>query len=336
MHVRREPESSDAQSRQTARSQRSARAKSKRAPHRKLSLRTRIRNDRSRLIMVIPMLVLFLLFTYLPILGNIVAFLDYSPYSGFFGSAFVGFDNFVRVLADSGFWRAVSNTVVITVVQLVFYFPLPIILAIVLNSVLNERVRTIIQSIVYLPHFFSWVIVVTIFQQIFGGAGIINQILRANGAEPIEIMTNPDVFLALLTSQTIWKDAGWGIVLFLAALAAINSSLYEAAAVDGASRWRRLWHITLPGIRSTIVLLLILRLGDALTVGFEQMLLQRDAVGVATAEVLDTFVYYEGVQYGDWSFAAAAGLIKGIVSLVLVLGANKIAHIFGEDGIYRR
>lgn len=286
--------------------------------------------------MVIPMLVLFLLFTYLPILGNIVAFLDYSPYSGFFGSAFVGFDNFVRVLADSGFWRAVSNTVVITVVQLVFYFPLPIILAIVLNSVLNERVRTIIQSIVYLPHFFSWVIVVTIFQQIFGGAGIINQILRANGAEPIEIMTNPDVFLALLTSQTIWKDAGWGIVLFLAALAAINSSLYEAAAVDGASRWRRLWHITLPGIRSTIVLLLILRLGDALTVGFEQMLLQRDAVGVATAEVLDTFVYYEGVQYGDWSFAAAAGLIKGIVSLVLVLGANKIAHIFGEDGIYRR
>nr|WP_306387812.1 ABC transporter permease subunit [Microbacterium sp. MPKO10] len=301
-----------------------------------MSLRTRIRNDRSRLIMVIPMLVLFLLFTYLPILGNIVAFLDYSPYSGFFGSAFVGFDNFVRVLADSGFWRAVSNTVVITVVQLVFYFPLPIILAIVLNSVLNERVRTIIQSIVYLPHFFSWVIVVTIFQQIFGGAGIINQILRANGAEPIEIMTNPDVFLALLTSQTIWKDAGWGIVLFLAALAAINSSLYEAAAVDGASRWRRLWHITLPGIRSTIVLLLILRLGDALTVGFEQMLLQRDAVGVATAEVLDTFVYYEGVQYGDWSFAAAAGLIKGIVSLVLVLGANKIAHIFGEDGIYRR
>ena len=201
---------------------------------------------------------------------------------------------------------------------------------------LTPWIRTTIQSIVYLPHFFSWVLVVTIFQQILGGAGLINRLLRANGMEPIEIMTNPDTFLLLVTSQAVWKDAGWGMIIFLAALSTIDPSQYEAAAVDGAGKWRRMWSITLPAIRPTIILLLILRLGDALTVGFEQLILQRGAVGPGAAEVLDTYVYYQGVIGGDWSYAAAAGLIKGVVSLLLVLGANKLAHAFGEAGVYRR
>ncbi|WP_345712379.1 ABC transporter permease subunit, partial [Kineococcus glutinatus] len=209
-------------------------------------------------------------------------------------------------------------------------------LALLLNSVLSKRVRVTVQSIVYLPHFFSWVLVVSIFQQILGGAGLLNHLLRSAGFEPVDIVTNPDAFLFLVTAQAVWKDAGWGIIVFLAALAAVDPALYEAAAMDGANRWRRMWHITLPALRSVIVLLLILRLGDALTVGFEQLILQRDAVGQDVAEVLDTFVYYRGVRNGDWSYAAAAGLVKGLVSLVLVLAANKVAHLFGEQGVYSR
>jgi putative aldouronate transport system permease protein len=171
---------------------------------------------------------------------------------------------------------------------------------------------------------------------VLGGAGLLNQFLRSQGWEPIDIMTNPDTFIALLTLESVWKDAGWGMVVFLAALSTVDRSQYEAAAVDGANRWRRMWHVTLPALRPVIILLLILRLGDALSVGFEQLILQREAVGADAAEVLDTFVYHTGVLNGDWSYAAAVGLMKGLVSLVLVIGANKIAHVFGESGVYKR
>ncbi|MBT0992687.1 ABC transporter permease subunit [Cellulomonas sp. DKR-3] len=306
-------------------------------PVRKLSWTTKLKRDRSLLLMTVPAVALLAVFAYVPMLGNIIAWQSYSPYQGFLHSPFVGWDNFERVFNNPAFLHAVENTLTITVFQLVFFFPVPIFLALLLNSVISPRIRTTIQSIVYLPHFFSWVLVVTIFQQIFGGAGLINQTLRSNGLDgSVDLMTNPDTFLVLITSQAIWKDAGWGIIIFLAALSTVSPELYEASVVDGANRWRRMWHVTLPALRPVIVLLLILRLGDALTVGFEQLILQRDAVGADVSEVIDTYVYYQGVIYGDWSFAAAAGLVKGVVSLALVLGANKLAHVFGESGVYKR
>jgi len=302
----------------------------------KANLKLRFARDRSLVFMVLPAVVLLGIFAYIPMLGNVVAFQDYSPYVGIPESPWVGLENFARVFADGDFWLAVKNTLTITAFQLLFFFPIPIALAMLLNSLVNPGLRAVIQSVVYLPHFFSWVLVVSVFQQIFGGAGLLNQALRANGWQPVDIMTNPDTFLFLLTSQAVWKDAGWGIIVFLAALSAIDPAQYEAAAVDGAGRWKRIWHVTLPGLRSVIVLLLILRLGDSLTVGFEQMILQRDAVGAQASEVLDTFVYFTGVQNGDWSYAAAAGLVKGVVSLALILAANKIAHVFGESGVYSK
>ena len=196
--------------------------------------------------------------------------------------------------------------------------------------------RNFIQSVVYLPHFFSWVLAITIFQQMLGGAGALNHFLRNNDIGTWDVMTNPDTFALLVSAQVIWKEAGWGIIVFLAALAAINTDLYEAAAADGAGRWRRLWHITLPGLRGVIVLMLVLRLGNALTVGFEQFLIQRDAVGYDTADVLDTFSFYYGIATGDYSYGAAAGLFKSVISLLLIWGANKLAHAFGEDGLYRK
>lgn len=305
-------------------------------PRRKISWTTRMRRDRSLLIMVAPAVLLLAVFAYVPMAGNVVAWQDYSPYVGIRDSPFVGWANFVRVFTNPLFLDSVANTLIITAFQLVFFFPVPIVLALLLNSVLTPSLRTTIQSIVYLPHFFSWVIVVTIFQQIFGGAGVVASRLREAGYSGFDLMTNPDTFLLLITAQSVWKDAGWGIIIFLAALATVDTQLYEASVMDGAGRWRRMWHVTLPAMRPVIILLLILRLGDSLTVGFEQLILQRGAVGADVAEVLDTFVYYQGVVNGDWAFAAAAGLVKGLVSLALVLGANKLAHLVGEAGVYQR
>ncbi|HEY5981587.1 MAG TPA: ABC transporter permease subunit [Microlunatus sp.] len=296
----------------------------------------RWRRDRSLIIMTLPAIALLVVFAYVPMLGNVIAFQQYSPYTGFLNSPFVGLSNFTRVFGNAAFLNAVQNTLAITAFQLIFFFPIPIILALLLNSVLSPRVRTVFQSVVYLPHFFSWVLVVTIFQQIFGGAGLVAQTLRNHGYAGFDLMTNPDTFLVLITAQSIWKDAGWGIIIFLAALSTVDPALYEAAASDGAGRWRRLWHVTLPALKPVIILLLILRLGDSLTVGFEQLILQRQAVGAEVSDVIDTYVYYQGVVYGDWSFAAAAGLLKGVISLALVLGANKLAHVAGEAGIYQR
>ncbi|WP_233442128.1 ABC transporter permease [Lentzea atacamensis] len=302
----------------------------------RLNWRIRLRRDRSLILMTLPAVVLLLVFNYAPLFGLITAFQEYDPLVGVWNSPLAGFDQFERLFGDPLFWGAVRNTLYLSFVQLILFFPIPIALALLLNSVLSQRIRNFIQSVVYLPHFFSWVLAITIFQQMLGGAGALNHFLRNNDIGTWDIMTNPDTFALLVTAQVIWKEAGWGIIVFLAALAAINTDLYEAAAADGAGPWRRLWHITLPGLRGVIVLLLVLRLGNALSVGFEQFLIQRNAVGHDAADVLDTFSFYYGIATGDYSYGAAAGLFKSVISLLLIWGANKLAHAFGEDGLYRK
>ncbi|MEV0289082.1 ABC transporter permease subunit [Kribbella sp. NPDC050820] len=297
----------------------------------------RVRRDKVLLLMAVPGLGLMLAFHYLPLLGNLIAFQEYLPFVPMGRSAWVGLDNFAVIFnGDAEFLNALKNTLLITLVQVVFVFPAPIALALLLNSLLSERIKRVVQSVLYLPHFLSWVIVIAIFQQILGGSGMINNMLRSRGIDTIDFLGNPDSFIALLTSQVIWKDTGWGTILFLAALTQIDTGLYEAARVDGASRLRQLVHVTLPGIRGLIILLLILRLGDSLTVGFEQIILQQSWVGRPASEVLDTYVYNNGVLAGQWGVSAAVGLVKGLVGVALVIGANKIAHVFGEAGVYRK
>jgi putative aldouronate transport system permease protein len=302
----------------------------------RLNWRIRLRRDRSLLLMTAPAVVLLAVFNYVPLFGLVTAFQEYDPLVGVWYSRWVGLDQFEWLFGDPLFWGALKNTIYLSFVQLILFFPIPIALALLLNSVLSQRLRNFVQSVVYLPHFFSWVLAITIFQQMLGGAGVLNQFLRSNDIGTWDIMTNPDTFALLVTSQAIWKEAGWGIIVFLAALAAINTDLYEASAVDGAGRWRRLWHITLPGLRGVIMLMLVLRLGNALTVGFEQFLIQRYAVGHDAADVLDTFSFYYGIATGNYSYGAAAGLFKSVISLLLIWGANKLAHVFGEDGLYRK
>ncbi len=307
-----------------------------RPPRRAVPLAARVRRDWPLLIMAGPGLALLLVFHYIPLLGNAIAFQDFLPYIGLLESPWVGWDNFAGLFDSAAFWNALKNTIEITLLQLVLFFPVPIALAILLHSVLRSWLRRLIQSIVYLPHFISWVIIIAIFQQTLGGAGVINSFLRSHGLATFDIMTNPHLFKLLVTVEGIWKDAGWGTIIFLAALAAIDVQLYESAAVDGAGPARRLWHVTLPGIRPVVVLLLVLRLGEALSVGFEPIILQRASVGAQAAEVLDSYVYFHGVVDNNWGTAAAAGLFKGLVGFVLILAANRAAHALGEQGVYSR
>lgn len=277
---------------------------------------------------VLPGLLFFVVFAYLPMLGNLAAFQDYSPYLGFGGSPWIGLANFQRLITDPDVIHAVGNTLELSLLQIVFAFPVPIALAILLSSLAAPGVRRLLQSIVYLPHFISWVIVISIWQQVLGGTGVVSKLLGTN------IMSNPDTFGLLITSQVIWKDSGWGTIIFFAALTTIPTELYESAAVDGANAWRRILHVTLPGLLPVIMLLLVLRLGDVLTIGFEQIYLQYNSVGSGAAEVLDTFVYFRGVVGSDWGFSTAVGLVKGVVATILVLGANSLSKRLGTEGVF--
>jgi putative aldouronate transport system permease protein len=298
------------------------------------TLLTRIKRARWAYLLLFPGLLYFLLFYYFPLLGNIIAFQDYSPYLGFFRSSWVGFSNFASVFSDPEIGIVISNTLIISILQILFAFPIGIVLSLMLNALISERFKRFMQSVVYLPHFIGWVIIISIWQQLFGGDGMVNHLITGLGGHPINIMANPDFFKPLVILQVIWKETGWSTILFMAAMTAIDSSLYEAAVVDGAGKWRRMWHITLPGIRGVIMLLLILRIGNILNTGFEQIFLQRNAVGLNVADVIDTFVYDRGIINGAWSVAAAIALVKTIIGAILVYAANKAAKRMGEEGLY--
>ncbi len=285
-------------------------------------------------VLIAPGLLFFVVFRYLPLLGNIAAWQDYSPFLGFRRSPWVGWANFAQIFTDPELLNALRNTLLLSGLQIVFAFPAPLALALLLNSVISIRIRRWIQTVVYLPHFIGWVIVVSIWNQLLGPTGVLNHVLKLFGFRAADIIGNPDAFAVLVTAQVIWKEVGWGTIIFLAAMLAIPQELYESAALDRAGPWRRIWHVTLPGIASVIILLLILRLGSVLSVGFEQILLQQPAVGADAAQTLDTFVYFRGINGGDWGLATAAGLVKGLIGTVLVLGANRAAKKMGGEGVF--
>jgi putative aldouronate transport system permease protein len=304
------------------------------APRYKKSLGSSIWRARWAYLLILPGAAYFLIFYYLPLLGNVVAFQDYSPYLGFFRSAWVGLDNFTTLLTDPEFFISVRNTLVISVLQIIFAFPLGLVLALMLNAIISVRFKRTMQSIIYLPHFMGWVIIASIWREIFGGDGFVNHLITGLGGKPVDLITNPVLFQPMMVLQVIWKESGWSTVMFLAALSMIDVNLYEAAVVDGASKWRRMWHITLPGLRTIIALLLILRLGSVLSVGFEQIFLQQQGVSSSVSQVIDTFVYSRGIVNGQWGIATAAGLIKAVVGVILIYLSNLIAKKLGGEGLF--
>ncbi|WP_308126182.1 ABC transporter permease [Nonomuraea ceibae] len=293
-----------------------------------------LRRHKAIYLLLLPGMLYFLLFHYLPLAGVSIAFMDYSPFLGLSGSSWIGLDNFAKLFDDPEFASTVRNTLVISFLQIAFAFPAPILLALLLNSLLSGRVKRMVQTVVYLPHFLSWVIVIAVWQQVLGGAGALADLFQQLGLGSVNVMANAETFKILLTAQVIWKDVGWGTIIFFAAIASIPTQLYESAAVDGAGPLRRTWHITLPGILPVIVLLLILKLGDVLSVGFEQILLQQPSVGAEAAQVLDTFVYFRGVLGGDWGIGAAAGLLKGVIGTLMIVAANRMARRAGSEGLF--
>jgi len=296
----------------------------------------KLRRDRALLLLAIPGLGILLLFQYVPLLGNVIAFENYEPYFGILHSQWTGLSNFALIFnGNPAFLDALKNTLIITMLQVVFVFPVPIVLALLMNSLISERLKRLVQSILYLPHFLSWVVVVAIFQEMLGGSGLMNDWLRSHGHATVNIIGNSGLFKEMIASQVIWKDSGWATILFLAALSQIDAALYEAASVDGAGRWRQMRHITLPGLKPIAILLFILQLGNVLSTGFEQIILQQGPVGINASEVLSTYVYHNGILSGQWGESAAVGLVNGLVGVALVLGANKVAHLFGEQGIYQ-
>ncbi|TLS51601.1 sugar ABC transporter permease [Paenibacillus antri] len=296
----------------------------------------RLYRDRFLILLMLPGLAYFLIYKYLPLVGSVIAFQDFSPFLGFLESPWVGMKHFAVIFEDYEIVQVLWNTLNISFLQIAFAFPAPIILAIMLNELRsNGWFKGILQSIVYLPHFMSWVIVVGICVIFLRGSGVINSFLGTYfGIDPIPFLSDPAFFKPLIVLQVIWKEAGWGTVIFLAALAGVDPQLYEAAVMDGAGRFRKIWHITLPALRSTIVILLILRLGTVLDTGFEQIFLMLNPFVMEQGNVLDTYVYFKGIVQSDYSFATAVGLFKGVVGFGLVWGANRLAKRFGQDGVY--
>ncbi|WP_273388059.1 ABC transporter permease [Cohnella zeiphila] len=286
-------------------------------------------------LMLLPGLLFFVLFKYLPMLGVVIAFQDYQPFAGILHSPWVGLKHFHRFFMDPDFWMLFKNTLLLAVYNLLFFFPLPIILALMLNEVRKHFFKRFVQTIIYIPHFISWVVVAGLtYTMLTTEGGIVNEALASLGADKVNFLLSTDWFRTLITSQAIWKETGWGTIIFLAALAGVDQQLYEAARMDGASRWQQLWSVTFPAIRTTIVLLLILRLGSFLDTGFEQIFLMLNSGNRDVGEVFDTYVYTTGLQNAQFSYSTAVGVFKSVVSLILVISANGLAKRFGEEGVY--
>ncbi|MCZ8522115.1 sugar ABC transporter permease [Paenibacillus mucilaginosus] len=291
--------------------------------------------NRAIYLMILPGLLFFLIFKYVPMWGLIIAFQDYKPYLGISGSPFVGFQHFERLFADDMFFTILRNTLLLFGMNLAFYFPVPILLALMLNEVRHAMFKKWVQTLVYVPHFMSWVIIVSItFVMLSMDRGLINEILVMMGFEKINFLLSNEWFRPMYILQVIWREAGWGTIIYLAAMSAIDPGLYEAARMDGAGRFRQIWHITLPSVRSVIMTLLILKIGDVLELGFEHIYLLLNSMNREVAEIFDTYVYTAGLKQGQYSFSTAIGFFKSVVGLMLVMAANWMAKKAGEDGIY--
>ncbi|MDQ0063050.1 ABC transporter permease [Paenibacillus harenae] len=286
-------------------------------------------------LMIFPGVLLFVIFRYLPMFGVFIAFKDYTPFRGVWKSEWIGFQNFVRLFSEQDFLLLLKNTLYLNLLDTFIGFPFPILLALLLNEVRIKYFKNTMQTILYAPHFLSWVVIVGITVLFMRSQdGGLNVLLDALGYARIDFMTNPDYFRPLWLFHNIWQGAGWGAIIYLAAIASIDPALYEAATVDGASRLRQIWHITLPSLKTIIVIMFILRLGSFIDVGFEHIFLLQNPLNLQVSDVFETYVYRIGLVQGDFSYSTAVGLFKSVVGLVMIVAANTIAKRLGEEGVY--
>lgn len=289
-------------------------------------------------ILVIPAIIYYVVFYYLPMAGLVIAFNDYSGIGGIRGmfvAHWVGFKNFVEMFQSIYFWRLVENTLIISGLRILFGFWMPILLAILLNEVRSSFFRRTVQTISYLPHFLSWVVVSGLVTMLLGSEGPVNSLLgQLFGIKPIIFLSDPRYFRGVLVASGIWKSLGWNSIIYFAAISNVPPEHYEAAIVDGANRFQRNWYITIPWLRFIMVIMLILSIGQIINEDFEQIFNLYNPAVYSVADVFETYVYRKGLQDRDFSYATAVGLFKSVVAFVMVVGANRIAKSLGQEGLW--
>lgn len=285
-------------------------------------------------LLALPGIVHLILFSYIPLSGNIIAFQDYNLFLGIWDSKWVGFTHFVNMFSYEEFFQIVRNTLLLSFYSILFGFPAPLILALMLNEMRMMWLKRPVQTMLYLPHFLSWVIVAGIFLDLLHVDGIANKFLSVFGVGPIDFVTNPAYFRGMIVSIGIWKEVGWGMIIYLAALTAINPSLYEAAMVDGAGRWRRMWNISIPAILPAIVVLLLLRIGQVFDTNVEQVLVFLNPLVRDVGEIIDTYIYRVGLLNGQFSYTTAFGLFKSVVGFTMIVVMNQLSRKLTGESIY--
>ncbi len=304
----------------------------------RLGLRSRIVKDVVRnktiYLMLLPVVLYYLIFQYGPMYGALMAFQDYSVTKGILGSPWIGFQNFTSFFNGIYFYRLLRNTFAINVLDLVLHFPAPIILALLLNEITSPWFKRTVQTITYMPHFISLVVVVGMMVDFFARDGLINSVLIPFGIRPTTFMQQADWYWWLFVGSGIWQSIGWGSIIYLAAITNVDPTLYEAAVVDGAGRWKQLWHITLPGIMPIIIIMLILRFGNMMSVGYEKTILMYNPMTYETADVINSYVYRKGVLQADYGFSAAVGLFNSAVNFVLLILANRFSKRMSETSLF--
>ncbi|OXM14403.1 ABC transporter permease [Paenibacillus herberti] len=297
-------------------------------------LRKRIMGYKMLYVMLLPAIVFLVIFSYIPMYGATIAFKDFWITKGIMGSPWVGLEHFQKIFETDKFWQVFRNTIEINLLRLVFGFPAPILLALLLNEVRLKFFKRSIQTIIYLPHFISWVTIAGIIFSVLSIDGLVNSIIVALGGSPINFLTNNDLFRPLLVLSGIWKEVGWGTIIYMAALAGINPDLYEAATVDGANRFKQAVYITLPSLLPIISILLILNFGSMMNGGFDQVFNMYNAMVYESGDVIDTYVYRIGLTQGKYSMATAIGLFLNVINFVLLMIVNYTSKKLGGQGIY--
>ena len=276
----------------------------------------------------------YALFCYKPMYGILISFFDYKPRLGFSGSKFVGLQYFREYLSDPYFWKLVRNTLLLNVWNLALGFPAPILLALLLNEIRSIRYKRVIQTVSYLPHFISTVVVCGMINNFFANSGIVNNVIMALGGERIQFMMKSEYFRSIFIGSEIWQTAGWGSIIYIAALSGVDVQLYEAARIDGAGRWKQAVHITLPCIVPTIMIMLILRIGNMMTVGYQKIILLYNGATYETADVINTYVYRRSFTDGKYSYSTAVGLFSSVINMIFIWSANAFSRKFSESSLW--
>ncbi|MDF2923736.1 MAG: binding-protein-dependent transport system inner rane component [Paenibacillaceae bacterium] len=296
------------------------------------SFARRWRKNRALLVMFIPVVIFFIVFRYMPILGNIIAFKQYNLMEGIIGSPWAGLDNFRTLFSNPQTIQIIRNTLILSILSTIIGFPFPIIVAILLNEVKGMLFKKSIQTLLYLPHFFSWVIIGGIIVTLFGSqAGILNTALQAVTGQEYRFLYETGSWLTIFFGSSVWKEAGFGAIIYLAAITSIDPNLYEAASIDGAGKFKQIWNITIPSIMPTAVIMLILSMGRVMDVGFDQIYNLQNAAVSDIASVISTYLYTVGIQSGMYSLTTAMGLFESVVAIIFVIGSNALARRFGNS-----